>query len=191
MPLLPEDPHGVAAAFDLAMFYGDYGLAEKILADPRMPVTFTPGHTAPEPVALLRAYLAFLRGKKEAARQAADEAIAFYASKHWVPNQDSAILIATARAQAFAGRADEAVQNASQGVARTIGRNAQQTADALWGQGLVLATLGRREEALAVLERLMEGPCRYTPQEVRHDPLWSRLADDPRFEKFLRKARAL
>ena len=189
MPLLPEDPHGRAAAFELAIFYGDYALASQVVADPQMPVTFTAGHAAPEPVAIKRALVAFLRGQREAARMAADEAIAFYGSKQWTAGQKSAVAMEVALAHAFAGRAEVAIRIAQGAVADAQTRNAAVQADVRPGLGLVYATLGRQDEALACLREIMDQPSRQTPEEVRHDPLWSRLRGDPRFESILKSAK--
>ncbi|MDO8544576.1 MAG: hypothetical protein Q7S40_29395 [Opitutaceae bacterium] len=51
--------------------------------------------------------------------------------------------------------------------------------------------LGQKEDALGILRELMTGPCFRGPQEVRHDPLWSRLNADPRFEEILKSAKPL
>jgi hypothetical protein len=49
----------------------------------------------------------------------------------------------------------------------------------------------RREEALAALRAVLAGPCGWSPHEIRHDPLFSRLKDDPRFEEMLAAAKSL
>jgi len=191
MPLLPEDPHGRAAAFDLAMLYGDYALASQALADPQMPITFSAGHAAPEPVALKQALVAFLRGQPEAAVMAAKEAIAFYDAKRWTAAQKSAVGMEMALAHALAGDADEAIRQARAALAQVAGHNALVEADVRPGLGLVYATLGRREEALECLRGMMAAPCRQSPEEIRHDPLWARLSGDPRFETILNSAKRL
>jgi len=38
---------------------------------------------------------------------------------------------------------------------------------------------------------MMTGPREITPMQVRMDPLWQRLKDDPRFEETLKLARPL
>ena len=57
--------------------------------------------------------------------------------------------------------------------------------------GRTYAAIDRREEALATLRQLMSGLARMSPNEIRLDPLWSRLKDDPRFEEILNAAKPL
>jgi hypothetical protein len=59
-----------------------------------------------------------------------------------------------------------------------------------WLGGVLIVT-GRPEEALAELRKLMAGIGSMTASEFRHDPLWSRLKSDPRFEEILRSAKPL
>ncbi len=55
----------------------------------------------------------------------------------------------------------------------------------------VYLVLDRREEAIAVRREMMTGPCPIGPEQIRLDPLWSRLKDDPRFEEILKLAKPL
>ena len=55
--------------------------------------------------------------------------------------------------------------------------------------GRIYAMLGRREEALNVLREVLSRPLGQSPNELRIDPLWSRLKDDPRFEEILKSAK--
>ena len=64
-------------------------------------------------------------------------------------------------------------------------------ADARLVAGRYLALLGRREDAVAMLREVMRGISRLSPNEIRLDPLWSRLKDDPRFEEILKSAKPL
>jgi hypothetical protein len=57
--------------------------------------------------------------------------------------------------------------------------------------GRILSAVGEREKALEVLRTMIAGPCFMTPGEIRYDPLWSRLKDDPRFEEILKSAKPL
>ena len=50
---------------------------------------------------------------------------------------------------------------------------------------------GRPDEALAELRKLMAGLVSMTASQFRHDPLWSRLKNDPRFEEILKTAQPL
>ena len=74
-------------------------------------------------------------------------------------------------------------------MALAIKRDVYGGALALEEAGRTFAAIGRREEALAVLRQVLQGPCRASPNEIRFDPLWSRLKEDPRFEEILRSVR--
>ena len=126
----------------------------------------------------------------EAARFA-DEAIAEYRQRSWAPRQKPWALVRIAQAEALAGRANEAVRDAEAAWAETNGHDAIDAAmmQPLLAQTYLLA--GRREEALAVLQRAMDGPCDWGPNKIQHDPIWSRLENDPRFEAILRSAKHL
>ena len=96
-----------------------------------------------------------------------------------------------ARSHAFAGRTEEAVREAKAAY-REI--EAVDKSDAIFARdmfGQLYVMLGQREEALAELRGLMTGFSVRGPQEIRHDPLWSRLKDDPRFEEILQSAKPL
>jgi len=59
-----------------------------------------------------------------------------------------------------------------------------------FGQLLIVGNL--REEALSILREIIGKPLVVrTPRSFRLDPIWSRLADDPRFDQILNSAKAL
>lgn len=79
-----------------------------------------------------------------------------------------------------------------------VGMDAAAKTDAYIGMfarllvGRIYAAIGRNDDAITILHGLMEGICRVTPpNEIRHDPCWSRLKDDPRFEEILSAAKPL
>jgi hypothetical protein len=85
----------------------------------------------------------------------------------------------TACALAFAGRGDEAVRLAQEALALQCTRDQ-------------LALIEQRPllgKVYIVLREMMTGPCETTPMQVRFDPLWSRLKDDPRFQETLKLAK--
>ena len=55
----------------------------------------------------------------------------------------------------------------------------------------VFLVLNRPDDAFGLLRDMMTGPGLVGPQQVRLDPLWLRLKDDPRFEAILRLAKPL
>jgi hypothetical protein len=189
MPWGTNDPNGLLAAYADALRMGDLAAAEKVLEDPRTP---PPGEilgAVAQPMALARARLAWLRGRPDDARRFADEAVAHFQSRRWMPRQEPAVLMSTAFAHAFAGRQTEALRDAAASVA------AQEKADIYSGMllridyGQILIVCGRREEALATLRTVTrEGTGSRLTAELSFDPIWSLLKDDPRFEETLRSA---
>ncbi|MSU25307.1 MAG: hypothetical protein EXS32_15995 [Opitutus sp.] len=130
--------------------------------------------------------MAFLRGQLDSAAKFAGEAIESYRARSWPLRQAPVVSVNIALAEAFAGQADAALRDAKDGLARHIAANSK----LLLGQINVI--LGRREEALAILRDTLAGVTEWTsPHELRLDPLWSRLKDDPRFEEILKSAKPL
>lgn len=109
---MTDDPDDLEASYDRAIRSGDYAAAERALVDPRLKSITIHAAGVNEPVALHRAYVAWLRGQPEAARQFSDEAIAMVRAKHPPPRQQPHDLMSIAQAEAYAGRADEAVRDA-------------------------------------------------------------------------------
>jgi TolB-like protein len=191
LPPRAADPHGLDAAYVSALFSGDLARAERILQDPRWGTVPGLGGTVNEPVTLHRAQTAWLLGRPDEARRLADEAIRYFQAGSWSVRQQPVVQMGIARAEALAGRAETALRAARAAVA------AQERLDQLslsyvryWLGGVLILT-GRPDEALGELRRLMALPCPITPNEFRHDPLWSRLRDDPRFEEILKSAKPL
>ena len=71
--------------------------------------------------------------------------------------------------------ADKAVQIIAAGGDRMFGADMNET------RALVLAMAGRREEALAEIERLLDTPNGFTRWMLHLDPTWDFFRDDPRF----------
>ena len=188
----PVDPYGLVQAYEIALIRGDLAAAERALADPRL--SFVPdfGGVINDPVTLHRALVAFLLGQTEAARTFADDAAAAYRAQTWAPRQEPLVMAHVALAHALAGRADEAVRLAREGFTLQTKRDAWDAVIQRWELAQVYLVLNRREEALAVLSEMMTEPgFGPGPEQVRLDPLWSRLKDDPRFEEILKSAKPL
>lgn len=192
LPWGTNDPHGLNAGLGEAMRSGDLVAAEKLLEDPRMPTIAGASGALSYPVSLLRARMAWLRGRPEDARRFADETIAHFRSRQWMPRQEPGALMGVALAQAYAGRHSEALRDARAALADQIKRDVYAGALMQNDYGQILLVCGRSDEALAALQVFMSGMLLpLAPSDIRFDPIWSRLKDDPRFEEILKSAKPL
>ncbi len=192
LPRQPADPSGAYDSYQAALLRGDAAAADLALADPRLATLPELGSTViNDPATLYRAFLAFLRGEPEAARNFAVQAIAFYRGSSWNPRQQPWIRMRIAMAEAWAGHPEEAMRNAQAAMAEVTAHDNFDTVNLRQFLGKVYVSLGRREEAIACLREMMNEPGVLSPNEIRIDPLWSRLNDDPRFEEILRSAKPL
>jgi hypothetical protein len=144
-----------------------------------------------EPISFHRALVAFLSGRPDAAATFADQAILSIRSSQYSPRQQPFALMDIAEAEAFSGRATDADRDAAAAVADATTHDAFDAMVLQSEMGRVYAALGEQEKAFGVLRAMIAGPCELTPREIRLDPLWSRLKDDPRFEQILKSAKPL
>ncbi len=177
--------------YEVAMYSGDLVAAERILADPRLTFLGSFGGTINEDTASARALVACLRGDHEAAAKFAAEAIAHYRHHSWTRRQQPTVLMAIAAAEAYVGRAEEAARDGREALAQQQALDAFSAIGSKRILGGLYALLGRRDEALTALRHLVRAADGTSPNDYRHDPLWSRLNDDPRFEEILRSAKPL
>ena len=97
-----------------------------------------------------------------------------------------------AEADAYRGNAEAAIRGAESAWAEVVA--SRDAADAHLMQpslGRIYLIVGRKQEALSVLAKMGNGTCDLGPQQIRHDPFWSRLAGEPRFEEILRSTKQL
>ena len=193
LPPLPTDPAGLSDKYLSAIIRGDYTAADQALADHRLlRIPEFESNVINNPVTLYQAYVAFLRGDAANAGRFADQAVAYYRDGQWNERQKPWVRMRTAEAKAWAGRSDEAIQEAQAAFGDMAAQDAYDAAQLRGFLGTVYIAVGRREEAVACLRELMGPSCpALSPNAIRYDPLWSRLKDDPRFEQILKSAKAL
>jgi TolB-like protein len=191
LPRAGRDQAGLRLDYERAMWAHDFVTADRVLADPRLTGVVDLNSIINSPVALHRGLVAYLTGRREDARRFADAAIAESARLKWTPRQRPFALLDVASAHGYAGRVAEAIRESEQAL------GAAEHADVFGGRiarfraGRMFATIGEHERAIEILGQLMAGVCSFTPSEIRHDPCWSRLKADPRFEEILQAARPL
>lgn len=188
---LPNDPAGLVDAFRVALGRGDLAAADRALADPRMPEIPGLGQVITAPPVLARAAVAFLRGDRDAARLLADQAIAALRAERWNERQQPWVRMATAQAEAYAGRTEQALGEGEAAIAETRARDATDFANLRLELARIYLAVDQREKALACLREMLGDYCDASPNELRLDPLWSRVKDDPRFEEILQSAKPL
>ena len=178
----------------IAILNRDYAAADRMLGDPRVAtLAYTAfanatGGTVGEPAVLLRAELAFLRGEPDLARKYAEEAIAYYRAGSWTKRQQPAVPVELARADALAGRVEAALRDGPGAVGRFVEFDRWAGVSAQVELGRIYLICGKRADALDCLRRIMAAPGA-SPNEIRLDPIWSRLKGDPRFEEILKSAK--
>ena len=190
LPRDPDDPLGILDRYTAAAERADWSVAGRALADQRLTPIADYAGILTDPPALYRAMVACIR-QDQAAALFADQAIDYYRNGTWVPRQRPWVSLKIAEAEAYAGRFDQAVRDAQAGWAGVFGRDAYDAALMHVQLGRIYAIAGRREDALQLLGKAAGEPCGWGPQKIRHDPFWSRLSDDPRFETILQSTTAL
>ena len=189
LPPLPADTYGLGKAYAIALRAGDLAAADRIRADPREEWVAHIGGAINQPVSLLRAELARLRGDQAGAKKFAEAAVAAYGARRWSPRQEPVVRVDLARARVCAGT-DGAGKELWQAMEELV-RQDKFLAVTWLGVASTYAAAGQHEEALAALRRLFAGPSTITPAELRDHPYFAPLKPDPRFEEILKSVRPL
>ena len=189
---MPDDEFGLRSAYQAAFRSGDLAAADHALADPRFPTLgigeSDTGSDFSSPAILRRAELAFLRGDRAAATRFADEAIAYFHRQVWTPRQKRGVALYVAEAQAYAGRAELALQGGRDAAAESTRADASNVGVNERVLARIYLALNRRDEALDCLRRAMSVPG-IQAHYIRWHPVYARLKDDPRFEEILKSAK--
>jgi TolB-like protein len=178
-------------AYNQALRREDYASAQAWLAV--LPVTTLPGpaRVINQPVALERAMVAFLAGDADAAKRFGDDAIAALQRRAWNDRQMTWVKTALAHAHAYAGRREDALREIDAAMELAERKDKFDVVVLMPLLGRVQLILGDPAAALQSLQRAMSGPCYSTPAQIRFDPVWQLLKDDPRFDQILRSAKPI
>jgi len=192
LPPAPADSAGLRADYDMALLKGDLATADRVLTDPRVTFVTNADGSINDPVALHRAFVAYLLGRPDDARRYADDAIESYHRLAWSPRQGPWVRLGIARAEAYAGRIEEAVRDGKAALDEEVRRDSFSSLEMRDEYGKILVIGDRRDEALAILREAIALPMPLrTPNGIRYDLVWARLKDDPRFDEILKSAKPL
>jgi tetratricopeptide (TPR) repeat protein len=144
-----------------------------------------------EPVELHRAFFLWQRGQRDQARELVEVALAYFDREKWNPRQQPLVLIAKARAHALAGRAEPASRLADEAYRTLKGRDAYVLSSALRYLAVIYGQVGERDRAFEHLRELCAGPGSFSTWELRRDPTFAGLREDPRFEEILKEMKTL
>ncbi len=172
-------------AYRRAMLADDLQAAERAISSPELKSVDNETGSINDPVALVRAYVAFLLGKNDAAKALGAQAISSFRQTKWTRRQQPWAHLGIAQAEEYEGNLDAAVRDAKQAVGEMRSLDAYDTTFMLFEYGKILVIAGRNEEALSVLADLISGPGDAVPRSFPYDPVWARLKGDPRFESIL------
>ena len=186
------DPDGLVLAYQVAVRRGDFAAADQALRDPRLGEAVALTTATATPVALLRANLAWAEGRKEDAKALGLTAIAVLDRRPAGLRKETFDLILRARAEAFAGRRDDAVRDGLRALEAIKLNDAYLSGDARTELARMYIVLGEIEAALQQLAETNSVPISTTsPPEWRLDPILSRLNNDPRFDAVIRSIKPL
>ncbi|MFM7751562.1 MAG: TIR domain-containing protein [Opitutaceae bacterium] len=191
-PKSDNDPHGLMAAYTLAQWKGDQAAAERALADPRFGEIYMQSTVNVSPTTVFRAQVAWLDGRKADSVRHAEAALKTMSTWKSNPRQQYFDLMTRARAEAFAGRTEDALRDARDALAGLERNDLYMLGEYHVIFARICVVLGRTEEAFAALRAAIPLALSLsTPIEWRYDQILSRLKSDPRFEEIIRSCRPL
>ena len=179
-------------AYYTAMETGDLAAAERALANPKLTSITNEDGSINDPVSLHRSLVAYLQGHLADARRYSDEAITAYKTQTWTPRQGVWVKLGIARAEAYAGRMDEALRDGGAAADEAMAKDGYTGPVVLSDFGQIQVLAGRTEEAFVTLRKIVTPVVPVaSPNDIRYDQIWSRLKGDPRFEQTLKSAKPL
>lgn len=177
--------HGTFGSWELAMSAGDYRAALAILDRIQSPRSST---NVWQPKALLEGWTLKALGDTGAAREAFARAAHILEERIAQEPGDERYHAALGLAYAGLNRPSDAVQEATTATELIpIEKDALSGPFHLFALAAVHAQLGDTEEALAILERLLTIPSRYSAGSLRLEFLLKPLHDDPAFMELLQR----
>jgi TolB-like protein len=178
-------------AYRRAILANDLQAAEHAVSSPELMTVANETGSITDPVSLIRACVAYLLGKNDAAKAFSGQAISAYGQTKWTRRQLPWAHMGIARAEAYKGDLDAAVLDGRKAIEEMQALDAYDATAMRDQYGKILVIAGRNDEALSVLAELIAGPGENVPRSYPHDQVWGRLKIDPRFEKILNSVKPL
>ncbi len=124
------------------------------------------------------------RGDADRARTHADSAVRLFSARLRERPDEAEYYSGRGVAHAILGHERDAMSDSDRAVSlKPMSKDALIGGDILWDRVLVLVALGRFEEALPILERLLSSPSTTDPNSVRLNPIFAPLRANPRFQR--------
>jgi TolB-like protein len=184
-----SDTHTLA--YSRALLRGDLVAAERELSSPEIKVLTNGTGSIAYPADLDRAYVAYLLGKKEAAKAFADQAILACRKATWTRRQLPWAHMCIAQGEAYEGDAVDSIRDGKAAMEEMNAFDAFDGVPMRFDYGQILVIAGRNDEALAVLREAYKCPLEVVPRDLLYDPVWNRLKGDPRFAEILENVKPL
>jgi tetratricopeptide (TPR) repeat protein len=176
-------PDSVWQLWGLAILEHNYEEAERLQS------VWTQHYPADEtlfPVSFLAGLTARARGQSEKARAAFDAARQHFSGLLRQRNEQPGILSHLAIADAALGRKEEALREGRRAVELLpISRDPLIGPYLVMNLALIYSWIGERDHAIEQLSSVASLPGGPTYGELKFDPAWDGLRDDPRFEKIV------
>jgi tetratricopeptide (TPR) repeat protein len=179
------DPLGTRqlAALDLSLLERDYAEGLRVV-ETAPDLLGDQTRTYPKP--LMRGWLLRLMGDPRAEAEL-DRGRATLERAVREQPEDYALHLGLGRAYALLGRRSDAAREARRAMELLpLSRDAYGGLYIAWEAAGILAQSGEGEEAVRIVERLLEGPGWHTGHDLRRHPDWDPVRNDPRFNALLR-----
>ncbi|MCG6988058.1 MAG: protein kinase, partial [Gemmatimonadetes bacterium] len=178
----PDDPGIITSWLYFDLVRRDYDSALRRIA--RMDPSETEFQDAVIPVPYRRAQVEDLMGRREAARRDYEEARAFLEARLKEQPEDARLYTTLGQVYAALGRREDARRASTRAVSLVpTSKDALAGPSYEYDRAVTLTMVGDTATALDALERVLAVPSYFDPVNLRVEPWWDPLRDNPRFRR--------